>query len=737
MTTATAAAPLAYAARPEPRAANDNEGLIIDLFAGGGGASEAIFEVTGRHPDIAVNHDEEAIALHAVNHPTTLHLCDDIRQVNVGDTLALPQFRGRFVDLLWASPDCKDHSKAKGGKPKDKNIRGLAWEVLRWAAAIRRATGRPPSIIALENVEEFADWGPIHTQGKNAGRVQKKRRKELFRLWVQQLESLGFRVEHRELVAANFGAPTTRKRLFLIARSDGGAIRWPSQTHSKIASAGDLFADQLDAWKPAAGIIDWSLPIPSIFGRRRPLKPKTHRRLAKGIKRFVIEAARPFIVPVTHMAADRAPMDIDDPLGVVTTAKGGEFAVAAPTMMPVNHGGEDERAYSAEEPVKTITAAPRGEQAIGVPYLVPRYGERDGQEPRALDATQPYPTVVPDQNGGSIAVAHITKFSENSTGTDPSDPLHTAMAGAPRHGLVAAHLQRQFGTTVSGRDLESPHPAVMSNGGGGKSQVVAATLDRQFGKSAGAAADEPVGTITAGGMGKTNLVAVHMDQHNGDRVGRPADDPLSVITHRATQQKIAAATLQSYYTNEDGTNGVDEPLRAVTSKDRFSTSAAFLEQANTGMVGHSVENPMSTIVGGGDSGWGATQRLIEAVLSEADGGRRRDVLAFLWEHFGTPTEAEIADPLATAQGRLRFGLVVVEGVVYQIVDIGMRMLTPRELYSAQGFAPHYVIDITLANGKPLTKTAQTRMAGNSVSPPPARALLRANLPERLLMKRAA
>jgi DNA (cytosine-5)-methyltransferase 1 len=542
--------------------------LIIDLFAGGGGASEAIYLATGRHPDVAVNHDKEAIALHTANHPTTVHLCDDIRQVDVAATVA--QFPGRRVGLLWASPDCKDHSKAKGGKPKDKNIRGLAWEVLRWSAAIKRATGSLPRVIALENVEEFQDWGPIHTQGKRAGTVQKHRRSETFKLWKAQLKSIGFHtIEHRELVAADFGAPTTRKRLFLIARSDGGAIVWPKATHAPRAKATkqtDLFGggeQNLLPYRAAAEIINWNLPIPSIFGRKKSLKPKTRARIAKGIKRYVIDAPNPFIVKVTHTTSSNMAASAMDPLQTITTAKGGEFAVSAPTIMPLTHHGSVDRSYSPTDALKTVTAAHRGELSIVAPTLVPRYGERPGQEPRAGSVEKPYPTVVP--------------------------------------------------------------------------------------------------------------------------------------------------------------------------KARFGLASAFMEQANTGVVGHDAREPVSTIVGAG-----STQRLVETAVAAAgeDSQKRRDVLAFLWEHFGQPTDDERADPLATAQGRLRVGLVVLDDVCWQIVDIGMRMLTPRELYSAQGFSPEYQIEITFA-GKPLTKTAQTRMVGNSVSPPPAFALLAANLPAHLLSQRDA
>lgn len=739
------ASALSYASRPAGRAAIDNEGLIIDLFAGGGGASEGMLLATGRHPDIAVNHDPDALAMHEVNHPTTLHLCEDIRKVDVPALLRL--FGGRPVDLMWASPDCKDHSKAKGGTPKSRNIRALAWEVLRWAAAVRRSTGRLPSIICLENVEEYTDWGPLHRYGKRAGTVNKKKRGTLFRLWIEQFRSLGFtQIEWRELVAADYDTPTTRKRLFVIMRSDGGLIRWPEPTHAKHVATGDLFAAQLKAWRPAAEIIDWSLPIPSIFGRKRPLKDKTHRRLARGIQRIVIEAADPFIVPVTHTRGGDGVRSTRAPLKTATTAKGGEFALGAPLIMPLTHGGAIDRSYRPTGPLPAVTAAHRGELAIASAFLKPRYGERDGQDPRVRSLLAPAPAVVPTGNGGDLS---------------------------------AVYLARQFGSAVSGRFITAPHPAVMSGGGGGKSQIVAAHLMR-VGHTSGAAErkgvhapTDPLRTISsAGGFAvagfsmvrlargcigsrlgdplltsachaKEALLAVHMDQHNGERIGRALRQPLTALTHRATQQKLTVAVIDKYYSSGVA-HGANQPLDAATAKGRFSLATAFLEQANTGMVGNDVRRPVSTIVAGGhDSGWGTTQRLVDVALEAAceqidapAGSRRRQVLEFLWTHFGPPTTREWADPRGTAQARLRFGLVGVAGTAYCIVDIGMRMLVPRELYRAQGFGDDYVIDRT-ADGRALSKTAQTRMAGNSVPPRVAAAIVSCNAPERILLRRAA
>lgn len=640
----------------------DRHEMIVDLFAGGGGASSGIFMATGLHPDVAVNHDPQAVALHAMNHPNTRHYCCDVFEVDPVEACSDQHGNQRPVALLWASPDCTHHSKARGGKPAEKKIRALAWVVVKWASKVR------PRCIFLENVEEFQDWGPLDQDN----RPDKSKRGAIFRLWVSQLEALGYQVAWRELIAADFGAPTTRKRLSLIARCDGRPLVWPQPTHGPRSKSKDrdMFASLLQTWRSAADdVIDWSIPCPSIFRRKKDLAPKTQARIAKGIRRFVIEAAQPFIVPVVNGTwnPDRS-WTSAEPLRTVTASRGGDYALVSPTLagggiVPITHVGE-RPVHDLADPLKTVTSANRGELGLVSGTLVPRYGERAGQEPRALDVQAPYPTVVPDGNGGSIAAVHLTKFSENSIGTDPADPLHTAMAGAPRHGLVVAHLGRQFGTAI-GRELEDPHPTVMSDGAGGKSYISTAFIDKYYGS------------------------------------GVPSD--------------------------------AADPIDTATAKARFGLAAAFMEQANTGVVGHDARDPVSTLLAAGSH-----QRPVACEMEPVDGelgSCRAMVVAFLRKHFGEPTAAEVADPTATLMGRLRHGLVMIGKAVWQIADIGMRMLTPRELYNAQGFPRDYIIDRT-AKG-PLTKTAQTRMAGNSVSPPWAAAIIAANDPLNQREQRAA
>ncbi|MGC1304773.1 MAG: DNA cytosine methyltransferase [Caulobacteraceae bacterium] len=629
--------------------------LIIDLFAGGGGVSEGVHMAFGRSPDIAVNHDEEAIALHQANHPDTDHLCENIRKVDIPAVLA--RHGNRRVGILWASPDCKHHSKAAGGAPKDKAIRGLAWEVLRWAAKIKRSTGHLPRLIALENVVEYREWGPLHRYGRKAGRVQKKRKGETFNLWVDNLRSLGFtRIEWRELVACEYGIPTTRKRFFFVAMSESYEADWPEITHAEAALVEAAPDKGLLPFKTAADCIEWDRPIPSIFQRARDLKPKTEARIAKGIKRHVIEAERPFTAPIPNKSS-----------GPGAHAWTGA-TVTAPTILPVNHGGGENRCYDVRDRVRTITAAPRGEQALASAFLKPRYGERPGQEPRSRSIKRPAPTAVPDGNGGD---------------------------------LVGVYLGRQFGSTVSGRSMADPHPTTMTDGGGGKSQVVAAYLARQFGKSVGSAATAPIGTVMASGSGKTQLVAPIIDKYYGSGVA--AD--------------------------------IDRPMDTATALARFSVAAAYMEQANGGgVLGRAADRPLSTATASGSQ-----QRIVEVRLAriEAEEGvKRRMVLEFLWAHFGEPTEEEWATPLYTARGRLRFGLVLIDDVVFQIVDIGMRMLVARELYNAQGFRRTYLININF-KGKPLTGRAMTRMAGNSVPPGMACAVLTAFAPPTLREERLA
>lgn len=435
--------------------------LVIDYFAGAGGASSGIEEAIGRPIDIAINHDPEAVAMHAANHPLTKHYCKDIWEA---DPLEVTQ--GRPVGLGWFSPDCKHFSRAKGGKPVSKRVRGLAWVVIRWAKAVR------PRVIMLENVSEFATWGPLLEDGSPC----KIRKGLTFRRWCKMLQNLGYELDLRELVAAKYGAGTTRKRLYMIARCDGQPIVWPEETHGP----------GLLPYVTAADSIDWSIPCPSIFERSKPLADATLRRIARGITRYVVNNPKPFIVTMrgtddSHI--DRSARPIDEPLGTVsaggfhhalvtpliaslahgdsggrreypisdplgTVSAGGiQHAVVSPVIMPLTHHGE-RRAHSPDEPLPTITGAHRGELALVSPTLIQMgYGEREGQAPRSLDLQQPLGTVVAGGLKHGMVAAFLARHygGHENDGAPMEIPMHT-ITTQDHHHLVHAFLTKYYGT---------------------------------------------------------------------------------------------------------------------------------------------------------------------------------------------------------------------------------------------------------------------------------------------------
>lgn len=470
----------------------DRREIILDCFAGGGGASHGIERALCRHVDYAVNHNQKALSVHIANHPRTIHLQENIR--NLDPHSVAP---GRPIGLGWFSPDCTYYSKARGGKPfRDTNrarrIRGLATSVIWWMRA------RRPRVVMLENVTEFGDWGPL----LDTGLPCPIRRGQSFRRWHRRIENLGYQVDMRQLVAADHGAGTTRKRLFVVARCDGEEIVFPERTHGP----------GLQPFVTAADCIDWSIPCPSIFTRKKPLADATMRRIARGVMRYVVNNSRPFIVPITHTTSGDRVHSIDDPLRTITTAKGGELALVSPTIINT------------------------------------RNGERVGQDPRCRDIRQPYPTITAQGSQGA---------------------------------LVAAFLARHYGG------------------------------------------------------------------HEND--GHPLNIPVSTIT----------------------------------TKDHHHL-----------------------------------------------------VHAFLMAYYGTEQDARLRDPLPTCTTKHRFGLVTVEGKPYEIVDIGMRMLEPRELALATSFGPDYILD-PMYEGKPLSKTDQVWMIGNAVCPAVAEALVRANFQQRHCQQVAA
>jgi DNA (cytosine-5)-methyltransferase 1 len=389
---------------------------VVVLFAGGGGSCTGIEQALGRPIGIAVNHSPAAIAMHAANHPHTTHHCESVWTVDPRAAIG----RGAKVGVLWASPDCTHFSRAKGGKPRDGKPRSLAHVVVEWARDVR------PRVIFLENVREFEGWGPLDGEGQPV----KARKGETFREWVCRLELLGYRVEHRTLVAADYGAPTTRERLYLIARCDGLPIVWPEPTHG---------AGRANPWRSAAECIDWTIPCPSIFERARPLADATLRRIARGIMRYVVDAAKPFIVPVKSWGwkASNEPRDIDLPMRTITTSKGGEYAVVAPTLIQTS------------------------------------YGERKGQAPRTLDIHKPLGTVVAGGQKHALVAAFLARHygGHENDGASLDRAMHTVTC-QDHHALVTATLATDH------RD------------------EVRAFLVKYYGTGTGASLAEPMDTVT-------------------------------------------------------------------------------------------------------------------------------------------------------------------------------------------------------------------------------------------------
>jgi len=672
-------------------------GLIVDNFAGGGGASTGIEAALGRSIDVAINHDPEAVAMHAANHPQTHHLCQNVWKADPREVvLEASRRRGSStplpVDLAWFSPDCKHFSKAKGSKPVEKGIRDLAWVVVHWARLVK------PRVIMLENVEEFRDWGPL-VETSDGKLVPCPLSKGLtFKRWVRELRKAGATaVEWRELRASNYRTPTIRKRLYVIARFDGLPIVWPAPTNAKGGEGG------LPEWRWAAECIDFDLPCPSIFGRKKPLAENTLKRIARGVMRYVVNREKPFIVRVdqTSAAGRNGIAGVDEPLRTVHTAN--PFAVVEPFVVGIDNKSNGARdAWPGTEPLRTTTIENRF-------ALVAPLTHQGGDRGQPLDA--PLATVTGAHRGEQALIsAHVTKFRTGSDGHPITDPLHTVTAnsfkkrpgGAAPLGLVSAVLVPRYGERPGqgprSLPVNQPMPAVVPTGNGGS--LVGVFTAGAGGPSYGGKpvpVDKPMGTLTT--ENHRGVVAAFLAQHNGGMVGHDAREPMSTLVSKVGPQALVAAALSHNYTsNTCGGNGDPrEPAKTITT--------------------------------------GGHHALLGCELSDEDRAGAERVAAFLVKYYSAAQHGQsLQDPLHSATAKPRFGLVTVLGL--PIVDIGMRMLTPRELFRAQGFPESYVIDRG-PDGKPLTKTAQARMCGNSVCPPVAEALVRANLVEQALEDRAA
>lgn len=624
--------------------------IVVDLFAGGGGASEALKQALGIDPALAYNHDEWAIGMHAANHPLTIHHREDIWHADPRRDVA-----GRPIGWFHASPDCTHFSQAKGGQPRSHKTRALSWVALKWIGQLLRAdlrdgTNTAPRILSLENVWQILTWGPLVAKRcKVTGRVlkmdgtvaargervpvanqqlvpDKRHSGRTWRQFVAALESKGYRVEWRKLTASDYGAGTSRERLFLLARRDGEPIVWPAPTH------GTALGQQPRV--RAADCLDFSLPCPSIFTRKRPLADATLRRIAKGVMRHVLQSADPFIVPATHQGSDRV-NDVQAPLPTITAANRGELMLVAPELAPfiAEHANSSHTIGSmrADEPLRTICAGVKGGHFSAVAPILAGVGGRAGQsEPRS-----------------------------------GAEPLYTM-------------------TTKADTALVAPCLVQMGHGEG-------KTPGKRFSHGINDI-QGPIGTIVASGGGQ-GVMTAFLEQANGgfyEGGGRDARDPMSTITATGSQQQLATAHVVTLRNNTHG-QAADEPLGTVCA---------------------------STVHHG----------MIECTLSAEQQAGALQVAAFLVKYYGTGIGVDLREPLDTATTRDRMALVTVtiQGTPYVIVDIGLRMLKPHELFRAQGFPTGYRITHT-ADGRAISTSAAVRMCGNSVSPPPLVALARANL----------
>lgn len=630
--------------------------IVVDGFAGGGGASVGLERAIGRQVDVAINHDKAAIAMHMANHPNTKHYCENIWNVD-----PVKACEGRQVAAAWFSPDCTHHSKARGQKPVRKKIRGLAWVVVKWAEMPKRLR---PRVIFIENVEEFLTWGPVD---RKTQRPIKEKAGVTFELWVWKLRELGYEVDWRILTASDFGAPTTRKRLFIVCRCDGKPIRWPEPTHgSRKQIDKDLRTrghSRRQAWRTAAEIIDWSIPCPSIFlskeegrdiGCNRPLAEKTLKRIAEGVRRYVIETADPFIVQVNHGGTDFRGQPIDEP--TPTATRKGSTAIVCPSLTPfmtssayTKSTGRGKYIYPMEEPLRTLTTTT--DKVLVTPLISRMFG---------------------GSVGSSIESPLGAATQENKTALVAPTLVQTGYGERPGQRPRCLDLHSPLGTCVNGQ----------------KHAVIAPILSTYYGPKAGDSGhrgrtlDVPLATQPT--ENRFALVSAFIAKHFGGMVGIPADRPFPTVTTIGTQNQLVSACLVKNNHGDKQAFEIREPLRAIVAQ-------------------------------------GTHHAVVTA--------RVEQVRAFLFRYFGSGgqwSSVNAPAPTITVKDRLALGIVMIGGEPWQIVDIGMRMLSPRELFRAQGFPADYKIDIGL-NGKPATKGEQVARCGNSVSPHPAEALVRANL----------
>ncbi|NKM69190.1 C-5 cytosine-specific DNA methylase [Rhizobium laguerreae] len=708
----------------------DSMPLIVDSFAGGGGASTGIEMALGRSPDIAINHNADALALHAANHPETLHLSENIFKVDPLDHVA-----GKHVGLAWFSPDCKHFSKAKGGKPVERNIRDLAWIIVLWAERAK------PDVIIMENVEEWKEWGPLIETPRGLMPCPDSRG-QTFEKWCKAMKRAGYKLQHRELRACDYGAPTIRKRLFVVARRDGQPIVWPEPTHGAPTDR-DVIAGKKLPWRTAAEIIDWSLPCPSIFdtsseimakfGLRaiRPLADATMARVARGTKRYVLDAARPFLVQTGYgerQGQEPRCLDGDAPLGTVV-AGGVKHAVISPSVTRFNTGATGS---AMDEPAPTVTAnsyikKPGGAAPLGViaPSLSAFYGQGAGGQDRSASAEEPV-RVVTTENRHAVVAPHLMTMRNSGKPFNGADePTHTITAGGAGLSVVAPVLTyaQQGGAN---RSVEEPHHTITASKKDQNSVLVPSLMSMKGSDRRDSPADAPHPTVLAGG-GHSAVVSAFVAQHNNDsrriggvNPGRAADEPMSTVTSTGAQQGIVAAHITKMYGRSNG-HAAGDPAHTVGTREKIGIVAPHLHAYYGSDQDTPEDEPIHTLT--------TKPRFshVEAAISappftEDQHARAREVADFLRSYdFWDDRE---------------FVTMTIGDAEFVIVDIGMRMLTPRELYSAQGFPADYKIDAD-ADGRPFPKNVQVSCVGNSVSPPVAAAIVAANCQHLVEFREAA
>lgn len=719
------------------------EPATVVLFAGLGGACIGIEKayVTGgyrdKYIDLCVNHWDTAVAVHELNHPMTQHLHADVWEVDPDSVLP-----GRSIAYLHLSPDCTDFSKAKGDRPKRKHIRALADVGIVWARK------RRPTVLTLENVEEFEQWGPLNLKGK----AHKRKRGHEFDRWIGELRAMDYVVEYRRLVACKLGVPTTRKRLFIIARCDGKPIVWPEDTHASDTAIAEakrrirlermgLEPDELQKlrriarlkpYNAIAGHIDWSQPMLSIFATRaearawaeavnvgrdkkdrvgvpqRPLAPKTHNRLAGGFDRWVLGAAEPFIVNIANYGWDSSPhRPVSTPLDTVTAGpRGGKHAAVdielASFAGTFNHSGGEHRTADLREPLATVVGANEARGVVGAtvsPFTVPRYGEAPGQAPRSGSINRPFPTVTPTSNEAQLVAVAINKHFGGVIGHGVHVPLGT-VTGIDHHSILAATLVNYHGEKAGEVRGQRPDEPLR-------------TLDTQnrFGIA---------GAFTAGAGGAT---------YAGKP--RPVDQPLNTVMSNDRQAVIAAYLSHMYSSSAVGGQGdPSQPIKTVTgSGNHAALCVVYLSPfygSGSGLTGHTPAEPLPTAVGQDRFAVVSLETSPHWIFTPSGLRRAKQVARWAIRHLKSKVEKNLLWVSDAAGKKFPLLSLTLKGSLRLVTDIAMRMFRPRELARAQGFEDSYIIDRTVS-GKPVSKADQVKLIGNSVPPAFMEAICRDNV----------